>query len=103
MSGSERVLDNIIERLSAIRSSDDDLPTAIDREVATFGADESRVLLTIAVRARAGLPQYGSGEKLFCEGVRISATEVAPVVSDLLEAVDIELFELAMWQGWARR
>jgi hypothetical protein len=45
-----------------------------------------------------------SGERFspFPEGEELSQTEVAIVVSELLEAGDMEIFELALWRIWGR-
>lgn len=56
-------------------------------------------LMTAAVRlyvarleAQPGLPPFTEGD--------ITATEVAVTVTKMLKAVEMEVFELGMWQVW---
>lgn len=61
--------------------------------------EEARRLLAAAVRLYAAKREAGM-EAASMPGV--TATDVVVTVTDLLEATEIELFELGMWQVWGR-
>lgn len=46
--------------------------------------------------------ESGSHVSPFPERTSVTATEVAVTVTEMLDAVDVELFELGMWQIWGR-
>jgi hypothetical protein len=45
--------------------------------------------------------EQGAGSALPA-GADVTVTDVVATVSSLLEAADVELFELALWQNWGR-
>jgi hypothetical protein len=55
-------------------------------------------LLTLAVGAYAAKLDAGAPCRPFAPESRLTASEVCPVVARMLRAVDVDLFELAMWQ-----
>ena len=75
----------------------------IARPVARPSDEEIQDMLARAVRLyaeRAGeqdgaLPAFASG--------RVSATEVMVTVTAMLKAVNLQVFELGMWQAWSGR
>lgn len=54
-------------------------------------------LLAIAVKLRAARIDAGSTGDPFEPGIPVTATEVATVVSAMLAAVGVDVFELGMW------
>lgn len=70
-------------------------------ESAAVGDDTVQKLLTAAVRLyvtrrsdEADLPPFLEGE--------ITATDVSITTTAMLDAVDLQLFELTLWHGWGR-
>lgn len=61
--------------------------------------EEARKLLAAAVKLYAAKREAGM-EPASLPGV--TATDVVVTVTDLLEAADIEVFELGMWQVWGK-
>jgi hypothetical protein len=57
-------------------------------------------LLTAAVRLYAAKEE--DRPRPFPENDEVTATEVLVTVSEMLEAVDVEVFELGIWQAWGR-
>jgi hypothetical protein len=57
-------------------------------------------LLTAAARLYVAKVRAGSPAAAFPDEDSISATEVVIAVSRMLEAVEVEVFELAVWQNW---
>ncbi|WP_433260647.1 hypothetical protein ACQPZF_24675 [Actinosynnema sp. CS-041913] len=57
-------------------------------------------LLTAAVRLYVAKVRAGSPAAAFPDEDAITATEVVVAVSRMLEAVEVEVFELAVWQNW---
>ncbi len=55
-------------------------------------------LLAVAVGAYAARLEAGTPCEPFAPGSGLTASEVGPVVARMLRAVDVDLFELAMWQ-----
>ena len=55
-------------------------------------------LLTLAVGAYAAKLDAGDPCEPFARDSRLTASEVCPVVARMLRAVDVDLFELVMWQ-----
>lgn len=55
-------------------------------------------LLTLAVGAYAAKLDDGDPCEPFARESGLTASEVCPVVARMLKAVDVDLFELAMWQ-----
>lgn len=68
------------------------------------GAELQR-LLAASVRAYAALCQAAGPVDPFppsgAEGVEPNASEVCLAATQMLEAVSVEVFELAMWKTWA--
>ena len=64
---------------------------------------EVRKLLSLAIRLFASEYHAGFDEPIFPEGHGVSATDVMVASTAMLKAVNIQLFELGMWQMWAKR
>jgi hypothetical protein len=60
-------------------------------------------LLAAAVRLYAAHAEQASGTPAFAPDSDITATEVAMTCTAMLEAVEVEVFELGMWQVWGTR
>lgn len=58
-------------------------------------------LMTSAVKLYVAKMEGGSHILPFTEG-EVTATEVAVAASEMLKAVEVEVFELGMWQVWGR-
>lgn len=60
-------------------------------------------LLDLAVRlGAAGLASGSGGPQIAELTTPLTPTEVALVCTHLLQEVDLELFELAMWRNWGK-
>jgi hypothetical protein len=82
-------LEELVDRLGNSPEDTDPLPDkAVQR------------LLTAAVRLYVAKVRAGSGAAAFPDEDAITATEVVVAVSRMLEAVEVEVFELAVWQNW---
>ena len=57
-------------------------------------------LLLAAVRLFAAKRDLGTGLEAFPQG-SVTATQVAVTAVALTKAVNLELFELALWNGWS--
>jgi hypothetical protein len=64
--------------------------------------EEVQKLLEAALKLYAGLLEEGRGVPPLPPDTSVSATEVVATVSALLDQVDIEVFELGMWQSWGK-
>lgn len=58
-------------------------------------------LLADAVRAYAARMEGGEGFPALVVGTDIAATDVMVTVTAMLKAVNIQAFELGMWQAWS--
>ena len=61
-----------------------------------------RTLLTLAVRAYSMRAQLYGPVPATDKDADLTATDVAITVTALLEATDLELFEVAMWRSFGR-
>jgi hypothetical protein len=70
----------------------------------TLSDAEIQALLTRAVRLYADRIAAG-GEPLaaFPAGAQITATDAVVTTTAILKAVNVQLFELGMWQAWSGR
>jgi hypothetical protein len=59
-------------------------------------------LMTAAVTLYAAKIEAEKRFSPFVEGDSVTATKVAVTVTEMLKAVDVELFELGMWQVWGK-
>jgi hypothetical protein len=57
-------------------------------------------MLTAAVKAYAARQETDPDLYPFTDPDAVTATEVVVAVSKLLEAVEVEVFELGVWQTW---
>lgn len=69
-------------------------------DTSRVSGEDKRRLLAAAVRLYAAGREAGA--EPVAAGDNVTATDVAVATTDLLEAADIELFELGMWQAWGR-
>lgn len=89
----------VVERASRAASEMDRLFAG---GVAEHVPDEAaRRLLALAVKLYAAKREAGMEPEAF-PGEELTATNVVVAATDLLEAADVELFELGMWQVWGR-
>lgn len=58
-------------------------------------------ILAAAVRLYAAKLQAGSTAAVFHGNSGVTATDVAIGCTAMLEAVDLELFELGLWENWS--
>ncbi len=65
--------------------------------------DQLQNLLALAIRLYASEYHAGCEEPIFPQGHGVSATDVMVSSTAMLKAVNIQLFELGMWQMWAKR
>jgi hypothetical protein len=70
-------------------------------EASAFASDELTRALTAAVRLYAAKIDAGDGFAPVAGG-SVTPTDVVVVVSEMLRAVDLNLFDLAMWYRRAR-
>ena len=84
--------DDLLRELAQLSDHTTEVPPAVVQE-----------LVTAAVTVYADRLQAGPAFGPFREGHAASQTDVATVVSQLLDAAEIEIFELAVWQVWGPR
>lgn len=60
--------------------------------------DEVQQLMTMAVRAYSDLVERGHDMAPLAPGSAVSATDAVRAASGILKALDLETFELALWQ-----
>ena len=61
------------------------------------------VALARAVRLYAERAEHGGAPSAFAAGAPVTATEVMVTVTAMLKAVNLQVFELGMWQAWSGR
>ena len=59
--------------------------------------------LARAVKLYAERAQQGNAPSAFPDGAPVTATEVMVTVTAMLKAVNLQVFELGMWQAWSGR
>jgi hypothetical protein len=64
---------------------------------------EIQEMLARAVRLYARRAEQGDASAAFPPGADLTATEVLVTVSAMLRAVNLQVFELGMWQAWSGR
>ncbi|MBX6328725.1 MAG: hypothetical protein IRY89_09130 [Pseudolabrys sp.] len=64
---------------------------------------EIQEMLARAVRLYARRAEQGDAPAAFPPGADMTATEVLVTVSAMLRAVNVQVFELGMWQAWSGR
>jgi hypothetical protein len=64
---------------------------------------EIQAMLAKAVRLYAERAEEGDAPAAFAEDAGITATEVMVTVTAMLKAVNLQVFELGMWQAWSGR
>ena len=60
-------------------------------------------LLARAVRLYAERAEQGDAPPAFANSAAVTATEVMVTVTAMLKAVNLQVFELGMWQAWSGR
>jgi len=60
-------------------------------------------MLAKAVKLYAERAEQGEAPSAFPAGAPITATEVMVTVTAMLKAVNLQVFELGMWQTWSGR
>jgi len=71
-------------------------------ETAASDAD-MQTMLARAVRLYAQRAELGDAPPAFPPGSDVTATEVMVTVTAMLKAVNLQVFELGMWQAWSGR
>ena len=71
-------------------------------QVGTVPAEAVQKLVAAAARLYRARHELEPGLAPFGEQSGVTATDVMVLASSMLKALDLELFELAMWQVWAR-
>jgi hypothetical protein len=80
-----------LRRAAAAVAASEDQPTA----------EAVQELLTAAVALYAARRQAGEDWSPLADGAAgLAPTEVLVTVSEMLEAVDVEVFELGLWRTW---
>jgi hypothetical protein len=64
--------------------------------------DEVQKLLALAIRLYVSNYHAGREVPIFSEGNGVSATDVMIASTEMLKAVNVQLFELGMFQTWSR-
>ena len=73
--------------------------TALDPQ--DLAPDEVQRLMTLAVRAYSHLVERGQDVAPLSPDSAVSATDAVRAASGILKALDLEIFELALWQMFA--
>jgi hypothetical protein len=60
-----------------------------------------QALLARAVRLYAARAEQGEPPAAFAGDAQVTATEVMVAVTAMLKAVNLQVFELGMWQAWS--
>ncbi|MPZ68564.1 MAG: hypothetical protein GEU71_03440 [Actinobacteria bacterium] len=68
----------------------------------TLDPEEVQRLLAVGVKLYVAMLEQGHRIQPLPPDTNINATQVVATVSALLDQVDIEVFELGMWQSWGR-
>ena len=58
-------------------------------------------LLTLAITVYAAKAEAGEVFPAFAEGAAPAASDVCLASTQMLDAVSVEIFELALWRAWA--
>jgi hypothetical protein len=64
------------------------------------GPRESQELLAAAIQLHVALCRVGERFSAFTDADGVTATDVVVTASHLLEAADVEIFELQLWDIW---
>lgn len=64
--------------------------------------EDIRKLLTVAVKAYFSKLEEGEFFPPFNDNGNVTASEVMSVVSQMMRQVNVELFELGLWQSWTK-
>jgi hypothetical protein len=67
-----------------------------DADIQAMLAQAVRLFAERAAEADGGLPAFPSGAQM-------TATEVMVTVTAMVKAVNLQVFELGMWQAWSGR
>jgi hypothetical protein len=86
-------LERQIERTNAVLETDDDFYPEPMEDV--------QKLMALAVRLYVANYHAGQDIPIFREGNGVSATDVMIACTRMLEAVNVQLFELGMFQTWS--
>jgi hypothetical protein len=62
-----------------------------------------QLTLARAVKLYAERAEQGNAPSAFAAGAPVTATEVMVTVTAMLKAVNLQVFELGMWQAWSGR
>ena len=70
---------------------------------ATPSDAEIQAMLAKAVKPYAERAEEGDAPSAFPADAQVTATEVMVTVTAMLKAVNLQVFELGMWQAWSGR
>ena len=71
-------------------------------ELSALDDEALKTLVALAVRAYVRRLSEEDHLPPFPRDSQVSATDVVAAVSEMLEFVDVEVFELGMWKSWGR-
>ena len=71
-------------------------------ELSDLNDEALKALLAVAIRGYVRRLSEGEYLPPFPRDCQVSATDVVAAVSEMLEFVDVEIFELGMWKSWGR-
>ena len=103
MSSPDVTESSIVDELTATIERLDDLAgeLLVQAKEDSLSAESIQKLLTIAVKVYVARRINAPDLKPFTGSV-VTATDVAVATTQMLQAVNLELFELALWNGWGR-
>jgi hypothetical protein len=90
-------LEGLLDSLATDRLDSEEPDSALLGEASDKIAQR---LLTAAVRLYAARVAAGSSIDPFTDLDAVTATDVVITVTRMLEAVEVEVFELGVWQNW---
>ncbi len=80
------------------------MSSQLDAAIAARPSDvEIQTMLAKAVQLYAERAEAGGALPPFPANVEITATDVMVTVTAMLKAVNLQVFELGMWQAWSGR
>jgi hypothetical protein len=85
---------------SSAGGTQDPLP---DADPADLTLAEVQRLMELAVRGYGRLLDDGTGGSVLADSHEVTATDAVRAASALLAAVNLQIFELALWETWGGR
>jgi hypothetical protein len=91
--------------VTGLRSELDRVATAVDRVIVAEGigaVDDQVIQQMMALAVKLYVAKSNDGHDLMPVNGGVTATEVAMTSLGLLRAVNLDVFELSLWQHWGR-